>query len=333
MRNSTEQKALVDRKAHRKEIRRKITVWLASLVLLGGVLFIVGVLTGVIDTANENTAIGKINAEGNKLYNQNLPENVRHPRSVQVKSKHGDYTVSYPKAKNVTTSNLNAQEKLNRKVSNSGNSDSADNMMGTYVDPASGKELPYAPDLDQSFYNVKCNLTPDRKADPGSSNSWIIPSLSVASPTIISGKNTTTGVNTPWTIPDAPAGTQNADTQKVGSDKGSVLQLGHVNYPYRSARSGELSSYGMLHKIQPCAHVYERGDDGKVYEYVATSAYTILQTDFPNAKKYFRNTGSPMLYMVTCSGPTIKDDGTKNPGGTLFTDYKYNEIVEWMPAK
>lgn len=206
-----------------------------------------------------------------------------------------------------------------------------DNKVGTVTNDK-GENVTYAPKPGREFKNEKCDLT----ARPESSgnalahtvNTWFIPSLSQKA------SFTTTGTGSePITLPDAPNGVIIGSSPSLSDPKGATVEAGHVDYgPGQiSAQGGELSPWGHLHKILPCEHIYQSDDKGTVHEFVTTSLYTVDQSKLPEEDEMWRNDGDKALFMVTCSGPAVGDDGAEANNRLLF-NYQYNLVVKAVPA-
>lgn len=206
-----------------------------------------------------------------------------------------------------------------------------DNKVGTVTNDK-GENVTYAPKPGREFKNEKCDFT-SRPLSSGNAltntvNTWFIPSLNQKASFMTTG----TG-GEPITLPDAPNGVIIGSSPSLRDPKGATVEAGHVDYgPGQiSAQGGELSPWGHLHKILPCEHIYQSDDKGKVREFVTTGLYTVEQSKLPEEDEMWRNDGDKALFMVTCSGPAVGDDGAEADNRLLF-NYQYNLIVKAVPA-
>lgn len=200
--------------------------------------------------------------------------------------------------------------------------------VGHTKDENSGALLTYAPDPAKEFKNATCTTKSVPHPAPEVNNSWSIPSIGKEASFSVSGHG-----GEPMIIPDAPQGTMYAEDAQLGDTTGAILQAGHVDYGpgALSPQGGELSPWGYLHRVNPCDHVYEKDDAGNVHEFVITDLYTVPQKQFGETQEFFRKDGPLNLYMVTCSGPSIGDDGA-SAGNRLLFNYKYNLVVKAQPV-
>lgn len=197
-----------------------------------------------------------------------------------------------------------------------------DNHVGELY--TNGKMVTYAPDPKKEFRDVDCSLSSEKKEKPMKSMGWSIPAIGESAKVSYSGYD-----NSPFTIPDAPDGTMYASDAKLEDLNGAVLQAGHVDYSpgTLSAEGGELSPWGKLHSVKECDHVYSTDEKGKIHEFVITDLYTIPQKEFSSTRELFRKDGPKSLYLITCSGKSVGDDGNSSENRMNFR-YEYNLIVK-----
>lgn len=176
----------------------------------------------------------------------------------------------------------------------------------------------YAPKPKESFRDSECNLSPLKEVTELAPNTWEVPSISATSHFTESGMEEGYIV-----LPNAPEGTYYNYSKPIGSDSGSTLIAGHVDYQ----NEGKLSPYGRLHNITPCSRVYVSNKDGQISEYVATDLYTVPQDMIDKEEGVWSLTGEPSLYLITCSGPSVSD-----VGGSFRFNYENNLIVRFSKA-
>lgn len=192
--------------------------------------------------------------------------------------------------------------------------------------------LLFAPKPAQSFRDATCDYTPTPAApqEVGAlgTSSWVIPRVHnnklepVSSTVSLSGFD-----NEPVRLPAAPDGITYAPGAQLQDTTGAVVQAGHVNY----SDGKQLSPWGYLHKLSPCERVFEKDATGKTYEFVVTDLYTVPQHELEDAHDLWRRDGEKALYLITCSGTSVGDDGTRE-GNTLLFDYEYNLVVKAKPV-
>jgi hypothetical protein len=182
----------------------------------------------------------------------------------------------------------------------------------------------YAPDPAKSYRHAQCSLAPEGQAQPGPDH-WDIPSLGQSAP-LESAQLTSSGT---VDLPDAPAGIVYGPAAPLDASTGTTLLAGHVDHGPGdlSPKGGELSPWGHLHELSPCAHVYATGPGGDTHEFVVTDLYTVDQDKLTEETDLFDATGTRQLAMVTCSGPTVND-----AGGAFQFNYQSNLVVKAAPV-
>lgn len=192
---------------------------------------------------------------------------------------------------------------------------------GTVSVDSEGKKA--APTPTQTYQNEKCS---GPVSSPGVSglkpNQWSIPSIH-QSASFQDDEHGTAPV-----LPDAPGGVRYGPSMPVGSGQGATVLAGHVDYGpgVLSVNGGELSPWGHLHDASPCDAMVVTDMKGKAHQYRVTAMYTRDQDQLPKSE-LFRSTGSPAVYLVTCSGPSTQD-----AGGKFQFNYKYNLIIKAEPV-
>lgn len=197
------------------------------------------------------------------------------------------------------------------------------------VDPDKVRRLgdgtAYVPPPASEFRDAKCDMEPLREVTKLGANEWRVPDLNVGNKLVVSESNDD-GTAVP---PDAPLGAIKSDGARVSDEKGATVAFGHVDYGpgALSTQGGEFSDFGQLRNIRSCDHIYVADEHGKVHEFVTVSLYTEKQEDVKDDEQYFRKDGPKTLYMVTCSGPSVKD-----AGGEFQFNYRDNLIVKALPV-
>lgn len=192
--------------------------------------------------------------------------------------------------------------------------------------------LLFAPKPAQSFRDATCDykptFQPPAEVNSLGTSSWVIPKVHnnklepITSTVQLSGFD-----NEPVNLPTAPDGITYAPGAQLQDTAGAIIQAGHVNY----SDGKQLSPWGYLHKLSPCERVFEKDATGKTYEFVVTDLYTVPQHELENMDDLWRRDGDKALYLITCSGTSVGDDGTRD-GNTLLFDYEYNLVVKAKPV-
>lgn len=164
--------------------------------------------------------------------------------------------------------------------------------------------------------------------------SWVVPSLSDGAGGMATGYFSTGAFSAGF--PSAPAGLLSSLSAPLGTvGKASVL-AGHVNMDYPNDR---LSAWGLLHYIDPCAHVYITDEAGVTREYQVTVIDTIKQgateTDpglwgsaETSPEEWAEYGAEELVWLLTCSGAFVGDSGA---GNTFLFPYTDNLRVGLVP--
>lgn len=181
--------------------------------------------------------------------------------------------------------------------------------------------LKYAPRPATEFRNRSCPLNAQAPATKPGKNELAVPAAHITVPVSVSSDLSA--------LPPAPATVRYRESAKIGASRGKTIIAGHVDHGpgVLSAQGGELSPFGHLHTVEPCSHVYVSGPDARTHEYVVTDMYTVPQEQIEDTGIYSTR-GKPELVMVTCSGPSVGDTGSR--AGFV---YRYNLVVEAQPVK
>ncbi|MFE6919225.1 class F sortase [Streptomyces rubiginosohelvolus] len=88
-----------------------------------------------------------------------------------------------------------------------------------------------------------------------------------------------------------------------GSSKGSAVIVGHVD-----SRTQGLGVLAKLDDVRADDRVDVRGSDGSSTEYRIVSRRTVPKDELADSG-VFRRDGEPVLTLITCTGPFLKDRG------------------------
>ncbi|WP_165168501.1 class F sortase [Rothia uropygialis] len=176
----------------------------------------------------------------------------------------------------------------------------------------------YAPRPVRGFRNARCEtstvgIVPDL---PGS-NTWNAPSVGATAGFDVAETNDLGELP----LPEAPRGVRDNGSADIGSRSGSTFLAGHVNH-----NSGDLSPWGHLHELEPCAPIFAAGSDGTAHAYRVTDLFVVPQSKLKEDPDLLTTTGPHRLHLVTCSGPEVAG---VNRG--LFT-YQDNLVVRASPV-
>lgn len=194
-----------------------------------------------------------------------------------------------------------------------------------------------APTPTRTFAGTAC---PDTTRTPapaaGDPGTWTIPALGITAPW-----HTDTHGTQP-VLPDAPAGIRYEPSRPLGAATGPTIMAGHVDYApgALSAAGGELSPWGHLHDAKDCQQITVTDEDGHPHRYVITGLDTASQNDLKapadgtpedqltewQRKLYRSGNDAHVLYLITCSGPSVGD-----AGGAFQFRYADNLIVTAHP--
>ncbi|MDO4821265.1 MAG: hypothetical protein Q4A03_04410 [Rothia sp. (in: high G+C Gram-positive bacteria)] len=206
---------------------------------------------------------------------------------------------------------------------------------GLMAEPVSGVgALGAPPVLNLTPTPVQCTGEALGEVTPAP-GSWVVPSLSDGAGGYATGYFTD-GLFSDG-IPSAPGGLLSALSAPLGTvGKASVL-AGHVNMDYPDDR---LSSWGLLHYIDVCAHVYITDGAGVTREYqvivIDTIEQALTETDpglwgsvevTPDV--WARYGADELVWLLTCSGAFVGDSGV---GNTFLFPYTDNLLVGLVPV-
>lgn len=204
-------------------------------------------------------------------------------------------------------------------------------FMAEATDPIASFSTPRVKNL--SPVPVQCSGQALGEVTPAP-GSWAVPTLSDGAGGVATGYFSTGAFSAG--IPSAPGGLLSTLSAPLGTaGKASVL-AGHVNMDYPNDR---LSAWGLLHYIDPCAHVYITDEAGQTREYQVTVIDTIkqgaTQTDpglwgsaEQTPEEWARYGSDQLVWLLTCSGAYVGDSGA---GNTFLFPYTDNLRVGLVP--
>ena len=198
------------------------------------------------------------------------------------------------------------------------------------------KGLLFAPKPSTEFRNASCPTYPTAANGSGNeppntmngrSAGWWAPSLK-SKLQVTQGANVLPSgfSNNEVTLPAAPNGVWYASGSPLSSNSGASILAGHINL-----NDGNLSPWGYLHRLSECSHVFMNDETGARRELVITGMYLVKQEDLASHTELWRKDGDKKVYLITCSGASIGEDGTSAASTFLF-NYEYNLVVEGTPV-
>lgn len=198
------------------------------------------------------------------------------------------------------------------------------------------KGLLFAPKPSTEFRNASCPMYPTAANGSGNeppntmngrSAGWWAPSLK-SKLQVTQGANVLPSgfSNNEVTLPAAPNGVWYASGSPLSSNSGASILAGHINL-----NDGNLSPWGYLHRLSECSHVFMNDETGARRELVITGMYLVKQEDLASHTELWRKDGDKKVYLITCSGASIGEDGTSAASTFLF-NYEYNLVVEGTPV-
>lgn len=205
-------------------------------------------------------------------------------------------------------------------------------FMAENVDPVAGFSTPQVKNLTPVPVQCTGEALGEVKPEPGS---WVVPSLSDGAGGYATGYFTD-GYFADG-IPSAPGGLLSLLSAPLGTaGKASVL-AGHVNMDYPNNR---LSPWGLLHYIDPCAHVYITDSNGVTREYQVIVIDTIKQGETASnpglwgsaeltPEEWAKYDTDELAWLLSCSGAFVGDSGV---GNTFLFPYTDNLRVGLVPV-
>ena len=179
----------------------------------------------------------------------------------------------------------------------------------------------FAPKPVQEFRHATCDTVVSTRAqnhdvvDSLGVSSWVVPGVHDKKLSPVSARVSLSGFDgEPMVLPSAPDGVLYASGAQLGDAEGR-----------------DLSPWGYLHRVGKCEHVFQKDSLGRVFEFVVTDVFTVPQHGLESLGELWRADGEKAVYLVTCSGRSVGDDGSSG-GNTLLFDYEYNLVVRAVPV-
>ncbi|MBF0809336.1 sortase [Rothia nasimurium] len=205
-------------------------------------------------------------------------------------------------------------------------------FMAENTDPTAGFSTP--PVLNLTPTPVQCTgeALGEVVPEPGS---WVVPSLSDGAGGVARGYFAE-GLFSDG-IPSAPGGVLSALSAPLGTQGKASVLAGHVNMDFPDDR---LSSWGLLHYIDACAHVYITDEAGVTREYQVAVIDTIGQGETETdpslwgsaeatPDEWAKYGADELVWLLTCSGTFVGDSGE---GNTFLFPYTDNLRVGLVPV-
>lgn len=153
---------------------------------------------------------------------------------------------------------------------------------------------------------------------------WSIPSLGVSTRLTPSGVQ---GGKMVLPITTDGSGIWYSPSNRISAAEGSTILAGHVN-----KQNYYLSPWGYLHRLKGCERVFVTDGEGKVTQWHVAQMYTVPQSQLTDIEDMWRRDGARSLWLVTCAGAQVGDDGASSYGNTFGFGYKYNLVVKCEPC-
>lgn len=152
---------------------------------------------------------------------------------------------------------------------------------------------------------------------------WSIPSLGISSTLVPSGAH-----NGKITLPITTdgSGVWYSNSNPIAAQEGSTILAGHVN-----KQNYYLSPWSYLHRLSGCERLFLSDGDGHVTQWRVTEMYTVLQSKLTSIEEMWKKDGERSLWLVTCAGEQVGDDGDSGYGNTFGFGYRYNLVVRCKP--
>ena len=84
--------------------------------------------------------------------------------------------------------------------------------------------------------------------------------------------------------------------------------------------------------MKGCERVFVADGEGKVTQWHVAQMYTVPQSQLTDIEDMWRRDGARSLWLVTCAGAQVGDDGASSYGNTFGFGYKYNLVVKCEPC-
>lgn len=153
---------------------------------------------------------------------------------------------------------------------------------------------------------------------------WFIPDLGVGASVVPSGSSAGRLV---LPVTSDGSGVWYERSNPLTAVEGSTILAGHVN-----RRNYYLSPWGYLHRLTGCEHLFLGDGVGGVSEWCVSDVFTVPQKELGGVAGMWDRKGARSLWLVTCSGRQVGEDGAAASGSTFGFGYEYNLVVRCVPC-
>lgn len=154
---------------------------------------------------------------------------------------------------------------------------------------------------------------------------WFIPDLGVGASVAPSGSSAGRLV---LPVTSDGSGVWYERSNQLTAVEGSTILAGHVN-----RRNYYLSPWGYLHRLTGCERLFLGDGVGGVSEWRVSDVFTVPQKELGGVAGMWENEGARSLWLVTCSGRQVGEDGAGVSGSTFGFGYEYNLVVRCVPCQ
>lgn len=154
---------------------------------------------------------------------------------------------------------------------------------------------------------------------------WFIPDLGVGASVAPSGSSAGRLV---LPVTSDGSGVWYERSNQLTAVEGSTILAGHVN-----RRNYYLSPWGYLHRLTGCERLFLGDGVGGVSEWRVSDVFTVPQKELGGVAGMWESEGARSLWLVTCSGRQVGEDGAGVSGSTFGFGYEYNLVVRCVPCQ
>ena len=185
----------------------------------------------------------------------------------------------------------------------------------------------YAPmPVEQVHTRQDCNNKASGIAPTGVPGSgWFVPDLGVGASVVPSGSSAGRLV---LPVTSDGSGVWYERSNPLTAVEGSTILAGHVN-----RRNYYLSPWGYLHRLDGCERLFLGDGVGGVSEWCVSDVFTVPQKELGGVAGMWDSAGERSLWLVTCSGRQVGEDGAGVSGSTFGFGYEYNLVVRCVPCQ
>lgn len=153
---------------------------------------------------------------------------------------------------------------------------------------------------------------------------WFVPDLGVGASVVASGSSAGRLV---LPVTSDGSGVWYERSNPLTAVEGSTILAGHVN-----RRNYYLSPWGYLHRLSGCERLFLGDGVGGVSEWCVSDVFTVPQKELGGVAGMWDSAGERSLWLVTCSGRQVGEDGAGVSGSTFGFGYEYNLVVRCVPC-